>query len=79
MTLEELKKKVLQEFDERWQKVQCLSHDKLSSDKCICDELADINEDYGYDEIKVFLQAKLDETFNAGVTYGANQILNRIP
>ncbi len=48
-------------FDEKWKKVECSAHERTSSAHCICDELEDINADYGYKEIKSFISASIKE------------------
>ena len=45
-------------FDSRW-KIECSSHERTSSSKCICPELSDINEEY--EDIKAFIESLLVE------------------
>lgn len=54
-------KKWREKFDEKWKDVECSAHERTSSAACICDSLDDINADYGYKEIKLFIQNLLEE------------------
>ena len=51
-----------EEFDKKWTEVQCSAHERTSSALCICNELEDINSDYGYKEIKIFIRSLLSQT-----------------
>ena len=49
----------LKKFDEKWGEAKCYAHEKASDEVCICDNLPDIDEHYGYADIKSFIEKEM--------------------
>ncbi len=64
ITKQEFIETKIAEFEKRWKNIECSAHERTSSSACICDELEDINANYGYSEIKDFLAQSLSQAMD---------------
>lgn len=74
-TLEE----ALEAFGNKWKNIECSAHDRTSSAACICDSLEDINSDYGYDDIKIFLSSVWHSSHDIGFCAGVEAAIGVVP